>query len=1444
MVKKRRSWHFYVSFISLSVFILGYLLWNFTPLKDEVNGVLVKELQPYLGDSFLINDFSIGLNSVSFYGVRTTDPKKTFSLELEEIRFGLYPLKVLTHGPRPIKLVESVQIVSPNLTLFYSDQIEIKDDRGISLEQVFEEIITNLQRAPQIDHVMIVDGSIDLQMQQNRRFPLLSNLDGRVNYRANSNSVDLDLSGKFLGTENSALKLEGAVDFAEKSWLATLDLQECIINSNWPFWPFDFWQIENASLQGKVFLNSNSFREDSLSFSGGIVVNDFRTSIYDQSVHAPEFTFEFDRHTINILPFECNVEDGDGNFEGQIPNIFQPEADWLFTFRNYTARNLYKSHDIFEYLYEGKLKGSATIRGPFKNLDIVATMTSPNLLYAVVPFNRNRVELVYNTASKLLTFPEYVAYFFDFRTVGNGTIDFVTHQIDLDMESDIDVPKGYFSLLNRLNEGRIELSTTFNGDYTTKLFRGEFESRAISEDTVLVRAIGPYTLDDQLFSYELYTEEIDDAFSVKGVIENVFSDADFQYMNVKDFPVKKFTRNPILSKLMDDRFANFYFAGPYDNLSTKMKIVSQDDIQDTKLVMSTHIRNIFLDDQRFRGNFTANTYPRQTEGRFDVAFSTGGFSTQIEVPNMLSGDLFVGAEADDPFHGNINIAHFALENYLENSPGLSNIVQEGKLLGTMKIDGTVGNPDIDFDLQGADLIVNQVGYYDAHISGSLKDQYLEFEDLWLRLNGDSVMTASFNWNLQSDSINIKAAGSEIESNFLAETIFRDPDVVNGRLDYTLIARGTMDEPLVYGSGEIRDGRFRDNPFHTAYMTFEDSLTADGDFWVLKDHLAKIRRFVYMSEEDYTVEGNGFLSIDETGPIDFSLNVTGNILAEIPRFQPFFIDPECTGSLFARLKGSRNNFYFDQARLNILDGSIGFENTIPRVTGLRADAVLDDSTGFFKINYIEGLVDGNWARIANERQVTVEDTLLTPWRLQDFGIDFGVLTLETLSSGIPLSLYGLMEEGEYGFFAAYGKTPDEKFYFAGPPTSAVARGKLVMYDCRVTFPFIGMYDNDGEFAYDEEDRVLEFLMNMFWDVAVRPGNNNRYFVNIPGYVGEVFMDLNIDNSSPGMDFFGRFLVDPPSTDSTTFARADSSLYRDYFRVGGEVFSSRGRVEYLDVKFRVERFGAIFNNYEIYPEVYGTAYTTVRTDFSNIISYDIVNETSATNEALAASDNENSGFPLDVYLKLYVIDPITGKEVSKGRWEDFRFKLETRDDMVGETQEDVLAHLGYSFKNLQTKAGEVGLKMTENFFLRPLFRPIERQLERRLRLDYVRVRSSLTSNLFNLNFQWQNSATTFLNTKLNNNIDPALALLQSSELSLGKYLLKDVYLTYTGQLVYKGELVTEIEDNTKLGMNHTWGLEYRLLYNWLLEMEYSRFQFDPYYENIPSDFRIRLRHSFNF
>ena len=825
-----------------------------------------------------------------------------------------------------------------------------------------------------------------------------------------------------------------------------------------------------------------------------------------------------------------------------------------------------------------------------------------------------------------------------------------------------------------------------------------------------------------------------------------------------------------------------------------------------------------MDNQRYSGRFRINSAPKKIAGTYDIAFSDAGMNLKVDAPDFLQVDIFQGSKPHSPYKGKIDLAKIKLQDYLQNSPVWYRLFREGTVRGTMVLDGTVDTPAFQLAMDVDALVINGVGYYDLKVNGMLDHHRLSFAENTLLLNTDTTAIVDFQWQTDTDSLQCKISGKRIESNFIAETILGDENFLRGEMIYRINIGGTMTTPTVEGYLSLSNGVLAvENPFANISLSFADSLL-NNNFWQLDNHILNISEFNYRKENSYEINATGALGISEYTPMDLEVKVNGNVLEELPRIMPYFINPKTKGMLYARIRGTRGNPQLDELDLQIFNGKIAFDGVIPPVNNLKVNVQKQSGNNFIKINTIQGLVDGRFAKIYNLQTVTTKDgEILEPWYFQDVNIDLGILALETAPNGIPLHFPGMMEEGDIGYFTAEGRLEGEAFYLAGPPELPICRGTTHLYNCRVTFPFIGMYDDSGEYTYDENNRVIDFMMNMRWNLRVLPGNNNRYFVSIPGYVGEVFMDLNIDNTSEGLVFTGR-LID------------------ESFRVDGSVTSLRGRVEYLDVNFRVERFGAEFNVYEIYPEVYGVAYTTVRTEqFDPVFGI-------TSNDSSAASIGGES-VPRDILLKLYVIDPVTGKEVSKGRWEDFRFKLESRENPAGETQEQLLASLGYSFRNLQYKAGEVGLTLTQNFLIRPLFRPIERQLERKLKLDYVRLRSNFASNLLYMSLQDRTkifNRPTFL--LVNTNLDPASQLLQSSELTLGKYLFKDIYMSYTGQLV------AGVEDS-KLGVNHTFGLEYRLLYNLLLEFEMSQLQYDPLYElnnsrDLSRDIRIRLRHSINF
>jgi hypothetical protein len=421
-------------------------------------------------------------------------------------------------------------------------------------------------------------------------------------------------------------------------------------------------------------------------------------------------------------------------------------------------------------------------------------------------------------------------------------------------------------------------------------------------------------------------------------------------------------------------------------------------------------------------------------------------------------------------------------------------------------------------------------------------------------------------------------------------------------------------------------------------------------------------------------------------------------------------------------------------------------------------------------------------------LTSDGVTLEPWYFKDLGLNFGVLTLQTSKKGVELTIPSLMDEGESGFLSLSGKTENEKFYLAGPIEDPYAWGEIILADSRITFPFPP--------AESEPSNAVKFLRNIYWDIVVKAGKDLQYSRKVPGFFGEVNTELNVDPASEGLIFKG-------------------VIEKETFYPEGKLISSRGRIDYLDLNFRVEDFGFVFNKGNE-PEVYGRASTTVRDSVGAV--------------------------PKTIYLELYAVDDATGLETRRARWEDFRFRLVSADPTIGESQEQVLAYLGYSVGNVEEKAKKVGGAVTDNYLIRPLLRPIERGIEKYLGIDFVRFNARIAENL--LSVGTQNKSKNNLYNRYNNSTNmPYAWLIQSSEFTVGKYLTQNLYLTYTGQIVALAH-----QEQSEFSLNHSLGVEYRFLKNLLFEFEYDREMLQLYEiynaKSYQEDFKVRFRYSFSF
>jgi len=1240
----------------------------------------------------------------------------------------------------------------------------------------------------EVDRIHIKNGDIQWIKNSGVLKTLISGLNGFL-YINSSEKAEVNVTGRLFGSSSDDFYLRGNIFFNKQTLDVLAEIKHNQLEDGIPFLDSRSFSVKTALLDGTLKIHFPSFNIKEIDVQGQIAVKNMTAQLFGQRIRTEDFVITFSGQKMLLSKLEGQIEDGKFVLTGNLGEIFNPGIYFEVDFSRYSAKHIAISVPILKLLNRGKIQGKLNLNGPASHLKVTGRIFSPYLQYAIVPFYNASLDFVFEDG--FWRFNNIFCHAVGMDHKGTGSIDFNRMTVMLNVLSYMNLPDQFFQIVDKLNGKRMEYRTSMTGDFNTLTFQGLIHAFFYGQQDTLLTADANYMLtDDHIKIVSLKSNPPD--LNIYAEISNLWDDPNFDIVEMKNLPFDTLSSSGVIKWLSRNFQTDFYCSGPVNFPSVKVNLLNRVTLEPFFTFTGT-TANLIQPQLKFNGRFSIQTSPHSINGFFKLSTIDSRAKFELDIPNIANGNLFIGYGENDTFSGALKFRNVKVSNFVGKVKVLANAISEGELNGEVIFTGSTNDPQILFDITGNNFIINQNGYYTTHFKGHFRREDFSFEEAWINYNNKPILEAEFALNPETDELEAHFRGNQIESNFLVATLFNDPELIRGKLKYEVTIQGDLNRPHISGLLQMQDGVMEDRAFSNLSINFADSIPSNATFFNLKKHIFKIYNFIYVDKKGYTIEANGMTAASPDGPIDLKVEVKGNVLAELPGIIEYFRNPVCNGKLFLHIAGSRENLKLNAGYLKIDSGSLEFDTVLPKLTDLKAEVELKEGEQFISIKYIEGKLLNHWVRIYNVPIVKVGQRELNPWYFEDLGLNFGILILETDPGGIPLSIPGLMNPGDVGYFAVTGKEENEKFYFAGPVEQPYVRGKIVLYDSRITFPFLISEDEKAE---SEESLVVDFLMNVNWDIWAISGGGNRYFVDIPALIGQVYMDLDIDDLSRGLEFSGR-LVD------------------ESFKVEGEVVSTRGRVEYLDLNFRVDKFGAEFSRFELYPRVYGRAWTTVR---------------------------DSTNFPRDIYLVLYAIDPETKQEVSRGRWEDFRFKLVSSDPTLTETQESVLAYLGYSVENITNKAGDVGLTLTENYLIRPLVRPLERKLERALKLDYIRLRSNITSNLFYLGFSNRFSFlqnTNFYHPVVNNNFDPALLLLQSSEITLGKYLVKDVYFTYSGQLV-------SIYDESKLGLNHRLGLEYRLWQNLLLEVEYDKFHFNPqfYSKQALEDFRIRLRHSFNF
>ncbi|MDZ7261821.1 MAG: translocation/assembly module TamB, partial [candidate division KSB1 bacterium] len=703
----------------------------------------------------------------------------------------------------------------------------------------------------------------------------------------------------------------------------------------------------------------------------------------------------------------------------------------------------------------------------------------------------------------------------------------------------------------------------------------------------------------------------------------------------------------------------------------------------------------------------------------------------------------------------------------------------GNLSGRVDVTSTFFDPRMTGYLTLRDGFFNEVGSYDSELSFSLENGLFSLKE-WQVNKNRALLFNSYGWyNFRTQEVNFELLGQNFDANLFVQTCTGKSDVVQGTASVELRVSDQVKTPKIDGELTIRNGtlfgfKFDDMSLVLGEHTTENLAMRGGD---VNSQISAIQisDFSLIRERDFSIRGRGEIPYDSDEEMNIRLEAEGNLLSLLPELDSFFKATRSQGRLELILRGRPDSPRMEQGAYEFSDGYLRLGGVVEEIKNIKGKIRLNSEDGFVAIEQLSGTIRGEEFSITNVKEPVVAGAhQLEPFLLEELGLSLGIGILETSPKGIPVNIPGLMEKGELGWLEAVGKTEGEKFYLAGPWEHPTVRGCLRLRGLDFTFPFL-----PG--SQSSSSTVINVLRSIHWDVRAVPTRDTRYVRNIRQGLDNVYVNLLINDGGEGLDFTG--MLDDES-----------------FRIEGSLESTRGTVEYLDFNFRVERAGVEFDKTTLRPLIYGRAQTTVV---------------------------DSTNYPFDVWLTLYTVDDETGEKLERGRWgKKLYFELSTENATLGFTDGQILAGLGYSAKNIREKAPDLIAISAENFFLKPLYRPFERQLERILGLDFVQLSSRFYRNLLEYNGN-ENGQT---NSKL--------ALLRSTRVTLGKYLADRLFFLYTGQVETNRTFQYYPE---RIGLKHTLGLEYRIKPNLLVEMEWD---YDSLHLTDKEDKKIMLRHSFPF
>ncbi|NOZ60627.1 MAG: hypothetical protein GXO74_03000 [Calditrichaeota bacterium] len=1396
---KTRRWVLVIALFVGFILLLLYHGWNFFNLNGKILNYIEENLRYALGESFSIERLDLSIGAIHLKNVDLDLREGYYHLHVDDIRFGFNFFNLVKHGFRVERIPQDVIFIKPYLSIHSRKG---NSQQTGSLDSTLKAFDTNqylrkLENLHFVNRITISKGKIAFVDTAKQSLLLATDINGWLS-ASNVEKTTIRLVGKIFNSDNFNLSLSGYANL-KQGRLDTLNAR--VTNYAWSkedaFFLPEYYDIRQGVVNGILTLNERISGRAGFDIKGSL-------SIRQGEIVLPEQNLSFDNISVETEVRDWNLYVRDATarmngspirISGMIKNILNPELNLILESKNFDVGKLVSA--AFPRLKD-QPEGLAHVK-----IEMTNTFPDPHIDTAI--FSRSiRVKnhffrdcrLHFSYRDSVLTVQSLSLSSDRLRWQGDARFDFArsSQMMQFQLTADGMFPNKLIRMpLETMRQSRLRFSATGRGkptDFSTNI---ALMVQAGARDT-LASFNGYLQLREKLFFWSLNDAK-----------RNCRISGEYNIAEKPGRPVFKVTGlNHIVQGLPEYRkfLPYFHFKESVLTISKKGNswLVGATLVWNGNPDLTREVDASFVFRHSGKGNLLEGKFRLLAEntyypGKLSLFFGEKSIRLKtLAIEGLIIAEGEIGKGADGKLSGQIIFPNAPAADLARIIFRESRGVGEGVIYGSIGFAGSLKNPVVlgKFDLN--DMVFNGIGAYAGSIRFQVADRILALSQLDLNRNGEKLIRCAGTYNFSDKSLNFNLNGKNIDANSTLMALYHKDGLLSGTADVDLTLRGAVADPRICGTINIANGRFTRFSFDRLVFTLVDrDAFAEGDS-LRKVNLnypaLRIGNFSFARAGEFQITGRGLLPLKSENPIDLDFHGAGNLLSILPEFTSFFKETRSEGTWSLHLRGLPGSVRIVDSKVNLRNGYLRLGDVAPEIKDI-ALSVQSEPDGFVYVANLSGKIRRREFKFRNQRvPANPVNEKFKPFEIPFLNLNLGIFTIETSPKGIPLHIPGLMDKGEFGRFIFLGKNKSERFTVTGPAWQPYVRGKLILQNANFTFPFISQGNPDKS----AHNPVVRVLRSIDWDVLALTGKDLHYQRQIPSGLDNVYLDLIVDAGVGGLNFKG--------------------IIRDNtFGATGLMESSRGNVEYLNLNFQITKAGAefdmepagkggvAFDKTTLLPIVYGEARTTVI---------------------------DSTGFPYYIYLTLLTRDRETGQTQKRGRLGEMVFQLSSENQKLGGAEGEILASLGYSTKNMKEMATDLLGISADNLLFRPLFRPFERELERRLGLDMVRFSSRFTRNLIEMNVSDQR----------NFQIDSKLFLLRSTKVMIGKYLLNQIFFTYSGQLEAGMNYRYQHEG---FGLSHKFGLEYRISPSLLLQMEYDYNSLLLYRRE---DKKILLRHSFPF